>query len=87
MHRSLAPRVFAVAVAAVLALACYRVASVPTITTTHPSYEQETSISDVFAEIQLTFTGMRQEVLEQRATYTRMGQDTRALRERLASEN
>lgn len=87
MHQSLAPRVFAVAVAAVLSLACYRVASVPTVTTTHPSYTQETSISDVFAEIQMTFSGMRTDVLEQRATYTRMGQDTRALRERLSFGN
>ena len=87
LHRSLASRVFAVAVAAVFALACFRVASVPTTTTTHPSYRQDISIGDVFAEIQTSVAGMRRELLEQRATYTRMGNDTRALKERLATGN
>jgi hypothetical protein len=85
LHRSITPRVFAVAVAATFALACFRVASVPTTTTTHPSYTQETSVSDVFDEIQMTVAGIRREALEQRATYTRMGNDTRALRQRLSS--
>jgi len=82
LHRSLAPRIFAAAVAAAFAIACFRVASVPT---TDTSYTPETSLSNVIEDFQLTVAGMRREVLEQRATYTRMGNDTRALKERLSS--
>ncbi len=42
-------------------------------------------MSDVFDEIQMTVAGIRREAQEQRATYTRMGNDTRALRQRLSS--
>jgi hypothetical protein len=80
LHRSFAPRAFAVAIAATLAIACFRVASVPTNAT-----PQDRSISDVFAQIQVTVAGLRREAVEQRATYTRMGNDTRALQERLSS--
>ena len=85
LHRTLAPRLFAVVAAAAVTLAYFRVASVPEPTTPSPSYTWDTAISEIAADIDATVSGLRQELAEQKARYTKMYYDTRALEEKLRS--
>ncbi len=85
MHRTLTPRLFAVAAAAAVVLAYFRVASVPPSTTPSPTYTWDTAISETVADIDATVAGLRLEFAEQKATYTKMWNDTRLLEEKLTS--
>jgi hypothetical protein len=85
LHRTLTPRLFAVAAAAAVALAYFRVASVPEPTTPGPAYTWDTAISEAVADIEATVVGVRAEIAEQKATYIKMYNDTRALEEKLNS--
>jgi hypothetical protein len=85
LHRTLTPRLFAVAAAAAVVLAYFRLASVPPPTTPDPTYTWETAISETVADIEATVVGVRQEFAEQKAMYTKMYDDTRALEEKLTS--
>ena len=85
LHRTLTPRLFAVAAAAAVVLAYFRVASVPPSTTPAPTYTWDTAISEIVADVDATVVGLRTELAEQKATYTKMYNDTRALEERLTS--
>jgi hypothetical protein len=85
LHRTLTPRLFAVAAAAAVVLAYFRVASVPPPTTPDPTYTWDTAISEIAADIDATVVGVRREFAEQKATYTKMYDDTRMLEEKLTS--
>ena len=85
MHRTLTPRLFAVAAAAAVVLAYLRVASLPPPTTPSPTYTWGTAVTEVVADIEATVVGLRQEFEQQKATYTKMYDDTRALQEKLTS--
>ena len=85
LHRTLTPRLFAVAAAAAVVLAYFRLASVPPPTTPGPTYTWDTAIGETVADIEATVAGVRQEFAEQKAMYTKMYDDTRALEEKLTS--
>ena len=68
------------AAAAAVVLAYFRLASVPPSTTPSPTYTWDTAISETVADIDATVVGVRQELAEQKATYTKMYNDTRAAR-------
>jgi len=85
LHRTLTPRLFAVAAAAAVVLAYFRVASLPPPATPSPTYSWDTAISETVADIDATVAGLRQEFAEQKATYTKMYNDTRMLEEKLTS--
>jgi hypothetical protein len=85
LHRALAPRLFAAAAAAVVLLAYFRVASVPEATTARPSYSWDTAIGEIVADVDATVVGLRMELAEQKARYTKMYNDTRLLEEKLTS--
>lgn len=85
LHRTLTPRLFAVAAAAAVVLAYFRVASVPPPTTPSPTYTWDTAISETVADIEASVVGVRLEFARQQATYTKMWNDTRALEEKLTS--
>jgi hypothetical protein len=85
LHRTLAPRLFAAAAAAVVVLAYFRVASVPEATAPGPSYTWDTAVEEIVADIDATVAGLRTELAEQKARYTRMYNDTRQLEEKLTS--
>ena len=73
------------AAAAAVVLAYFRVASLPPPTTPRPTYSWDTAISETVADINATVVGLRQEFAEQKATYTKMYNDTRLLEEKLTS--
>ena len=73
------------AAAAAVVLAYLRVASLPPSETPSPTYGWDTAISETVANIDATVAGMRQELAEQKATYTKMYNDTRVLEEKLTS--
>ena len=73
------------AAAAAVALAYFRLASVPPATTPGPTYSWDTVIPETVADIEATVVGVRQEFDQQVATYTKMYNDIRALEERLTS--
>ncbi len=85
LHRTLAPRVFAAAAAAAVVLAYFRVASVPETTTPGPSYTWDAAVAEIVADIDATVAGLRVELSERKARYTKMYDDTRLLEEKLAS--
>ena len=85
LHSTLAPRLFTAAAAATVLLAYFRVASVPEPTTPGPSYTWDTAVGEIVAEIDATVVGLRMELAEQRARYTKMYNDTRLLEEKLTS--
>ena len=85
LHRTLAPRLFAAAAAAVVVLAYFRVASVPEATTPGPSYSWDTAIGEIVADIDATVAGLRMELAEQKTKYTKMYNDARLLEEKLTS--
>ncbi len=73
------------AAAAAVVLAYFRLASVPPPTTPGPTYSWDTVIGETVADIEATVVGVRQELDQQVAMYTKMYNDTRALEERLTS--
>ena len=73
------------AAAAAVVLAYFRVASLPQSTTPSPTYTWDTAISEMVADIDATVAGLRLELAEQKATYTKMYNDTRLLEEKLSS--
>ena len=85
LHRTIAPRLFAAAAAAALVLAYLRLASVPEPTTPGPMYTWESSIGEIVADIDATVVGLRMELAEQKAKYTKMYNDTRLLEQKLTS--
>ena len=85
LRSTLAPRLFAAAVVAAVLLACFRVASVPETTTPGPTYTWETAVAEIVADIDATVVGLRVELAEQKARYTKMYDDTRLLEEKLTS--
>lgn len=85
LHRTLTPRLFAVAAAAAVVLSYFRLASVPPSTTPAPTYTWDTAISETVADIDASVVVFRQKLAEQKATYTKMWNDTRLLEERLTS--
>ena len=85
LHSTLAPRLFAAAAAAAVLLAYVRVASVPEATTPGPSYTWDTAIGELVGDIDSTIVGLRMELAEQKARYTKMYNDTRLLEEKLTS--
>ena len=85
MHQTLAPRLFAVAAAAVVVLAYYRVASLPESQTPSPTYSWDTVVSETIADVEATVVGLRREYAEQKALYSKMYADTRELEEKLTS--
>jgi len=85
LHSTLAPRLFAAVAAAAVALAYLRVASVPETPTPGPSYTWDTAVGEVVADIDATVVGLRAELAEQKARYTKMYDDTRVLTDKLAS--
>ncbi len=85
LHRTVAPRLFAAAAAAAVALAYFRVASLPETTTPGASYSWDTAIGEIVADIDATVAGLRMELAEQKARYNRMYNDTRLLEEKLSS--
>ena len=85
LHSTLAPRLFAAAAAAAVLLAYFRVASVPEATTPGPSYTWDTAVGEIVADIDATVVGLRMELAEQKARYTKMYNDTRLLEEKLTS--
>ena len=87
LHRTLTPRLFAVAAAAAVVLAYFRVASVPPPTTPSPTYTWDTAFSEIVADIDATVVGLRTEFAEQKAMYTKMYDDTRILEEKLTSSS
>jgi len=68
-----------------VALAYFRVASLPETTTPGPSYSWDTAIGEIVADIDATVVGLRMELAEQRAKYNKMYNDTRLLEEKLTS--
>ena len=60
-------------------------ASVPEPTTPGPSYTWDTAVSEFVADIDSTVAGLRLELAEQKARYTKMYDDTRLLEEKLTS--
>ena len=85
MHRTLTPRLFAVAAAAAVVLAYFRLASLPPPTTPGPTYTWDTAVGEIVADIDATVVGLRAEFDQQVATYTKMYNDTRTLEEKLTS--
>ena len=68
-----------------MVLAYFQVASVPESTTPGPSYTWDTAVGEIVAEIDATVAGLRMELAEQKARYTKMYNDTRLLEEKLTS--
>ena len=50
-----------------------------------PTYTWDTAVGEIVADIDATVVGLRMELAEQKATYTKMYNDTRLLEEKLTS--
>ena len=86
LQQSRSPRLFAVTAAAIVALACFRVASVPSTAPTTAS-TWSSVVTEVLDDIETSLVGFRAEVMQQRATYTQMWNDIENLEETLTSGN
>jgi hypothetical protein len=62
-----------------------RVTPVREATAPEPSSTWETAVGEIVAEFDATVVGLRTELAEQKARYTKMHDDTRLLKEKLTS--
>ena len=77
------PRRFLMVVAALLAVAVYRVDSVPGPTPPYGGYTWQTAIDEVRHQVGTTVSGLREQILEAQATYDQMSDDVRTLQAQL----
>jgi hypothetical protein len=83
--RACMPRLFVLTIAAIIALSWVQVASVPTAPSPYRPRTVGAALDQVGSDLRATVTGLRQEILAQEATYTKLWKDTEYLKERLGT--